>query len=149
MPASYPDFRRSALPHASSKLIPAAADHDSATTEVHVDLQSVPPLEDVRLRKLLQLMESNPRGSVRDWALAFNLSNSHLQRLFKRATGVGLSRAFTEKRLLRAASLLLQTNMSVKEVAHAVGYEHTSSFTRAFERHFEEAPRHYRRRNAA
>ena len=149
MSASYPGFRRSALRYASSKLVPAAANHDPATTEVHSDLASITPLEDARLRELLQLMESNPRGHVRDWALAFNLSNSHLQRLFKRATGVGLSRALTEKRLLRAASLLLHTHMSVKEVAHDVGYEHTSSFTRAFERHFEEAPRHYRRRNAA
>ena|SRR5215468_3286488 len=149
MSPSYPDFRRSVLGYASSKLVPAAANHDPARTEVQAELASVTPLEDVRLRKLLQLMESNPRGSVRDWALAFNLSNSHLQRLFKRATGVGLSRALAEKRLLRAAALLLHTNMSVKEVAHDVGYEHTSSFTRAFERHFEEAPRHYRRRNAA
>jgi AraC family transcriptional regulator of arabinose operon len=94
-------------------------------------------------------MESNPRGNIRDWALAFNLSNSHLQRLFKRATGMGFKRVLTAKRLLRAASLLSETNLSVKEVAHAVGYEHTSSFTRAFERHFEEGPRHYRRRNAA
>lgn len=104
---------------------------------------------DVRLRKLMELIEANPLSTIRDWALAFNLSHSHLQRLFKQATGVGLGRALTEKRLRRAADLLLRTNMSVKEVAHAVGYEHTSSFTRAFGRHFEERPRHYRRRNAA
>lgn len=104
---------------------------------------------DVRLRKLMELIEANPLSTIRDWALAFNLSHSHLQRLFKQATGVALGRALTEKRLRRAADLLLHTNLSVKEVAHAVGYEHTSSFTRAFGRYFEERPRHYRRRNAA
>jgi len=143
MSVSYPDFRRSALRYASSQVTSAAGNHDPAKTQLHVDV------EDVRLRKLLQWMESNPRGNIRDWALAFNLSNSHLQRLFKRATGMGFKRVLTAKRLLRAASLLSETNLSVKEVAHAVGYEHTSSFTRAFERHFEEGPRHYRRRNAA
>ena len=143
MSVSYPDFGRSALRYASSKVVLAAGNHDPAKAQLHVDL------EDVRLRKLLQWMESNPRGNIRDWALAFNLSNSHLQRLFKRATGMGFKRVLTAKRLLRAASLLSETNLSVKEVAHAVGYEHTSSFTRAFERHFEEGPRHYRRRNAA
>lgn len=142
MTSSYPDFRRVALRYASSKIAGAAGNHDPAKAELHIDV------EDVRLRKLLRWMESNPRGNIRDWALAFNLSNSHLQRLFKRATGMGFKRALTEKRLLRAASLLSETNLSVKEVAHAVGYEHTSSFSRAFERHFEEAPRHYRRRNA-
>lgn len=143
MSSSYPDFRRIALRYASSKIAAAAENHDPAKAELHVDV------EDVRLRKLLHWMESNPRGNIRDWALAFNLSNSHLQRLFKRATGIGFKRALTEKRLLRAASLLSETNLSIKEVAHAVGYEHTSSFTRAFERHFEETPRHYRRRNAS
>jgi AraC-like DNA-binding protein len=34
--------------------------------------------------------------------------------------------------------------MSVKEIAFAVGYEHTSSFIRAFERRFGIAPRTYR-----
>ena len=149
MCASYSDFRRRSLSYSSSKGIPAVANRDSPKGKLHVDLRSVTHVEDVRLRKLLQLMESNPLGNVRDWASTFNLSNSHLQRLFKRATGTGLKQALTEKRLLRAASLLSHTNMSVKEVAHAVGYEHTSSFTRAFERYFEESPRHYRRRNAA
>lgn len=148
MSVSYPDFRRSDLRYASSKAASASENHDP-DGELHVDFQSATPVEDVRLRKLLHWMESNPRGNIRDWASAFSLSNSHLQRLFKRATGTGLKRALTEKRLLRAASLLSHTSMSVKEVAHAVGYEHTSSFTRAFERHFEEAPRQYRRRNAA
>ena len=146
MCASYSEFRRSTLRSSSSKGVPAVANHDSAKAE---PFRSVTSLEDVRLRKLLQLMESNPLGNVRDWALIFNLSNSHLQRLFKRATGMGLKQALTEKRLLRAAFLLSHTSMSIKEVAHSVGYEHTSSFTRAFERHFEEGPRHYRRRNAA
>ena len=143
MSVPYPYFSRSALRHASSQVASAAGNHDPTKADLHVDV------EDVRLRKLLQWMESNPRGNIRDWALAFNLSNSHLQRLFKRATGMGFKRVLTAKRLLRAASLLSETNLSVKEVAHAVGYEHTSSFTRAFERHFEEGPRHYRRRNAA
>jgi transcriptional regulator GlxA family with amidase domain len=149
MCASYSEFRRRALGYSSPKGVPADENHDSAKAELHVDLRSVTLVEDVRLRKLLQLMESNPLGNTRDWALIFNLSNSHLQRLFKRATGTGLRRALTEKRLLRAAALLSSTSMSIKEVAHAVGYEHTSSFTRAFERYFEEGPRDYRRRNAA
>jgi transcriptional regulator GlxA family with amidase domain len=36
--------------------------------------------------------------------------------------------------------------MSIKEIGWTVGYEHTSSFSRAFERHFQEAPRAYRHR---
>lgn len=107
------------------------------------------PVLDARLRCLLALIESNPLSTIHDCALAFNLSRSRVQRLFKQSTGVGLGQTLTKKRLSKAAQLVLQTHMSVKEVAHAVGYEHTSSFTRAFERCFGVAPSDYRRRNAA
>lgn len=107
------------------------------------------PLLDARLRKLLVLIDADPLGTSQDWALALNLSNSHLQRLFKEATGVALGQAVTEKRLQKAAQLLATTNLRIKEIAYAVGYEHTSSFTRAFERRFAQAPRHFRMNNAA
>ena len=106
-------------------------------------------IQDARLRKLLQLIESDPTAKTQDWALAFNLSPSHIQRLFKQATGVALGQALTEKRLQKAAQLLLNTNMSIKEISYAIGYEHTSSFTRAFEKRFQQAPRRYRMQNAA
>lgn len=106
-------------------------------------------IQDARLRKLLQLIESDPLGKTQDWAVAFNLSPSHIQHLFKQATGVALGQALTERRLQKAAQLLVNTNMSIKEIACAIGYEHTSSFTRAFEKRFEQAPRRYRMQNAA
>src|SRR5215469_2889386 len=112
-------------------------------------LDALNQVQDVRLRKLLQLVESDPLGNTQDWALAFNLSHSHLQYLFKQATGMALGQVLTEKRLQRAAELLARTNMSIKEIASAVGYEHSSSFTRAFEKRFDQAPRRYRMQNAA
>jgi AraC-like DNA-binding protein len=112
-------------------------------------LDALNQIQDVRLRKLLQLVESDPLGDTQDWALAFNLSHSHLQYLFKQATGMALGQVLTEKRLQRAAQLLARTNMSIKEIASAVGYEHSSSFTRAFEKRFDQAPRRYRTQNAA
>lgn len=104
-------------------------------------------IEDGRLRKFLRMLEDDPTRTIDDWALAFNLSHSYLSHLFKQATGTSLGRVLQERRLQRAAHLLATTNLSVKEIATAVGYEHTSSFTRAFERRFEQAPRSYRRKN--
>ena len=119
--------------------------------EIHPDgsVDALNQVQDVRLRKLLQLIESDPLGDTQDWALAFNLSHSHLQYLFKQATGLALGQVLTEKRLQKAAQLLAKTNMSIKEIASAVGYEHSSSFTRAFEKRFDQPPRRYRMRNAA
>jgi AraC-like DNA-binding protein len=43
-----------------------------------------------------------------------------------------------------ASEFLAHTDLSIKEIAGNVGYEHTSSFTRAFERRFQQAPSCYR-----
>ena len=98
------------------------AKQDLAAVETSVDSQTT-SVEDVRLRKLLRLIEEDPLGTIHDWALAFNLSHSHLQRLFKQATGIGLGHVLTQRRFQRAAHLLANTNMSVKEIACAVGYD--------------------------
>jgi two-component system response regulator YesN len=65
--------------------------------------------------------------------------------LFKKETGVPLGQLLTKQRLLHAAHLLSHTNMRIKEIAQTIGYEHTSSFVRAFERQFAAPPRLYRR----
>jgi transcriptional regulator GlxA family with amidase domain len=146
-----PSVRRNALDcTASSELHRrGAAKRDSTVSEVSPVYSTAAPMQDSRLRKLLKLMEVDPRGSIRSWAQTLNLSHSHLQHLFKQATGKSLGQALTEKKLQKAAQLLANTNLSVKEIASDVGYEHTSSFTRAFEERFEHAPRRYRMRKTA
>ncbi len=104
-------------------------------------------IQDGRLRRLLQMMEDDPKSTIDDWARVFHLSYSYLTHLFKQATGASLGHVLLEQRMQRSAYLLATSDMSVKEIANAVGYEHTSSFTRAFERRFERGPRSYRRRN--
>jgi len=106
----------------------------------------IPIVQDCRVRKVLQKIASDSPQKIQDLALECNLSESHLQHLFKESTGLGLGRLLIEKRMRRAAELLEQTDLSIKEIAWTVGYEHTSSFTRAFERHFREAPRCFRQR---
>ena len=96
----------------------------------------MPTMLDGRVRKILQMVESGTTHTIRDLALEFHLSPSYLQRLFKHQTGVCMGEWLSEQRLQRAAHLLANSYMSVKEIAHAVGYEHVSSFIRAFERRF-------------
>lgn len=107
-------------------------------------LVDIPPLQESRIRKILKLIESDPAHSIQDLAALCNLSHSHLQHLFKKQTGVQLGHLLLEHRLLKAAQLLENSNMSVKEIAFTVGYEHTSSFIRAFDRRFSITPRSYR-----
>jgi AraC-like DNA-binding protein len=106
-----------------------------------------PTLLDGRVRKILEIVESGT-FTMRDLALEFRLSPSYLQRLFKHQTGISMSAWLSEQRLQKAAHLLANSYMSVKEIAHSIGYEHASSFIRAFERRFTQAPARYRKQSS-
>jgi AraC-like DNA-binding protein len=102
---------------------------------------------DARVRKILIMVDSRKNFTIRNLALEFNLSPSYLQRLFKHQTGVPMGKWLSESRLRRAAQLITNGYMSVKEIAHSVGSEHASSFIRAFERRFARAPACYGRQS--
>ena len=107
------------------------------------------PASEFRIRKILEMVESASLWKISDLASHLNLSESRLQHLFKQTTGVGLGHVLTEQRLRKAALLLTETSLRIKEIAAAVGYEHTSSFTRAFEQRFAQPPQVYRRGGGA
>lgn len=105
-------------------------------------------VQEEHVRNVLRMIESESAHTVNDLAHRMNLSPSRLQHLFKQQTGVCVGQVLTEQRLQRAAHLLAHSNLRIKEIAYAVGYEHTSSFIRAFERRFAQAPRCYRFQNS-
>jgi AraC-like DNA-binding protein len=100
---------------------------------------------DNRVQTIIELVSCGAAYSIRDLAHQLHLSPSYLQRLFKQQTGARLGEWLMEQRLQRAAHLLQHSYLSVKQITHTVGYEHVSSFTRAFERRFVHAPTRYRR----
>jgi len=100
-----------------------------------------------RLMRVLKMAESQPSVSVQALAAAVRLSPTHLQRLFKKATGVDVSEFLAERRCRTAAHLLATSDKQVKEIAHVVGYEHTPSFVRAFQRRFGQPPGLFRKQN--
>ena len=104
----------------------------------------IPVVQDGRLRKMLHMIEAHPSRKIHDLAVECNLSGSRLQHLFKQRTGLGLGQLLTEQRMQLAIELLAHTNLSIKEIAGTLGYGHASSFTRAFERRFRQAPSCYR-----
>jgi two-component system, response regulator YesN len=103
------------------------------------------PAVEGRVQKILQKVESGTTLNIRELALEFRLSPAYLQRLFKHQTGVSMGEWMNEQRLQRAANLLADSYMSVKEIAYTIGYGHASSFIRAFERRFAQAPLRYRK----
>lgn len=67
-----------------------------------------------------------------DIAAAVNLSEPHLARIFKSATGRSVMDRLVELRMKQAQLLLLDSTMSVTQVARAVGITSFSYFSKAF-----------------
>ncbi|PYP90477.1 MAG: hypothetical protein DMG65_11670 [Candidatus Angelobacter sp. Gp1-AA117] len=112
---------------------------------VHSRLQTASPrLRMSECNKLLEMVESGKPCTIRGLARRFNLTHYHLLHLFKQQMGISLGHLLTRQRLLQAASLLAESNIRIKEIAHEAGYEHTSSFARAFQRQFRMTPQRYR-----
>src|ERR1017187_8301006 len=81
-------------------------------------------LGEKRFSKVLHIINSRPACSVSELALEVHLSPAHLQRLFKRKTGLHVRDLIGEHRLQKAAQLLSSSELPIKEIAYAVGYEH-------------------------
>lgn len=87
---------------------------------------------------------SQPVG-VRDMAGVACMSPFHFSRVFKRATGHSPHNYLMWKRVERARELLSQTDMPIKDIAHAVGYRTQTHFTSVFRRLAGMSPGRYRK----
>jgi AraC-like DNA-binding protein len=102
---------------------------------------------DRRIRTILTRIEEQPTQSITELAQGVGLSVGRLKRLFRQNTGAYLSAHLADCKLRMAARLLSSSSLSIKEIASAIGYEHHSSFTRAFERRFGQSPKQLRQQS--
>ncbi|MBV6440757.1 MAG: helix-turn-helix domain-containing protein [Haliscomenobacteraceae bacterium CHB4] len=85
------------------------------------------------------------RFTVGDLAKMMNLSVRHLARLFKRHTGHTIQAYRDRLRLQHGEQLLLNTEMFVKEIAVACGYESSRQFVRLWKKEKGMGPEGWRR----
>lgn len=74
-----------------------------------------------------------------------NISVSYLQHIYTDCFGTSLHKDIIKGRIEHAAQLLLQTQMSVTDVAAACGYENLEHFSRQFKKYHGVAPSKFRR----
>lgn len=74
----------------------------------------------------------------------FNLSEKALQLAVRDATGMSFAEYLETRRLEMACRLLLQTDLSVAEVAEQSGFALYNTFYKSFKRHFDCSPNEYR-----
>jgi AraC-like DNA-binding protein len=75
-------------------------------------------------------------------------SRRQLQRAYAEIGGTTFRHHLTAVRMERAAELLTRRNITVREVAHRVGYRQPAQFAKAFRRHHGVAPSDFRARSA-
>jgi transcriptional regulator GlxA family with amidase domain len=79
--------------------------------------------------------------SCAELARGVKLSGRQLERLFRKYLGRTPTRYYLELRLKHARLLLLQTGMSVLDVALAAGFVSASHFSKCYREHFGKTPR--------
>ena len=140
--------------HHGDELANAVADqliYSSIRTDQDTQRLSVPTRIGVRhprLSQVIQIMEQNLEEPVSPSILArdVGLSTRQLERLFRRYLNRSPKRYYMELRLQKARNLLMQTDMSVINVALACGFTSPSHFSKCYRAHYGNTP--YRERGA-
>ncbi|HEY2961610.1 MAG TPA: AraC family transcriptional regulator [Pyrinomonadaceae bacterium] len=99
-----------------------------------------------RVKRVIELMQGDPSRnfSLGEMAESVNLSPPYFCYLFKSITGVSPAKYLKSLRLKQAATLLITTFLSVKEIVRRVGCTDDSHFVRDFKRMYGKTPSEYR-----
>lgn len=125
--------------------------YSSIRTDQDTQRLSVPTRIGVRHPKLSQvihMMEANIEEPISPSVLAqeVGMSTRQLERLFRRYLNRSPKRYYMDLRLARARNLLMQTDMSVINVALACGFASPSHFSKCYRAHYDTTP--YRERGS-
>ncbi len=99
------------------------------------------------LRNLNGWLDGNLKKGVgpSDMADFFNLTLDYFSRKFRAHFGIAPQDWLNREKLQRAASLLLETSLSIKEICHQVGFRDQRFFSRQFKAYYRRTPTDYRR----
>ena len=125
--------------------------YSSIRTDQDTQRLSVPTRIGVRhpkLSRVIQMMEINIEEPISPSILAkdVGMSTRQLERLFRRYLDRSPKRYYMELRLQKARNLLMQTDMSVINVALACGFASPSHFSKCYRAHYDTTP--YRERGS-
>ena len=140
--------------HHGEELANAVADiliYSSIRTDHDTQRLSIPTRIGVRhpkLSRVIQLMEGNIEEPISPAVLArdVGMSTRQLERLFRRYLSRSPKRYYMELRLQKARNLLMQTDMTVINVALACGFASPSHFSKCYWSHYDTTP--YRERGS-
>ena len=92
------------------------------------------------------VLEYNKKWTISEMARLINFSPSYLHTVYKRVFGVSPVNDVIEVRINKGKALLLETQLSVNEIASNLGYMNTTHFIRQFTAKEGISPSKYRKR---
>lgn len=115
---------------------------ETCKTQLHL---SLPFATDSRLEAVLAYLDDNLGETIlfSDLANRFGFSERSLYRLFEKDINMSFIQYFTIRRILKAMELLIDKKLSVNEIAQAVGYNSTPTFSNTFYKILGQRPTEY------
>jgi len=101
----------------------------------------------IAIRKAISYINENyaDRIALQDVAHYTCLSPNYLSQLFKQETGKSFLEYLTHCRVEAAKKLLIQSNLTISEIAYKLGYDMPSYFSEVFKKHEGLTPSQYRK----
>lgn len=96
--------------------------------------------------KALAFMKNNYDNPIyiADISNHLNIDRTYLHRLFVKEVGQSPKQMLTNIRLEKAIQLLLESDLSIKNIAYSTGFDDPAGFSKVFKQHFNMTPSQYR-----
>lgn len=108
---------------------------------------SVYDMECVQKAKSLIDRDISRHFSIQAIAASAGLGATKLKKGFKQEYGLGLFAYLRKQRMEMAATLLITSNKTIKQIAKTTGFHYTSNFTTSFIKFHMQSPAQYRNRS--
>ena len=107
------------------------------------------PISDISVAEALRYIDDNYNEplTLEGVAELYQLNPSYFSSKFKAVNGIGFKEYHNNVRIIRAEKMLLETNMSITEIAMKCGYETSNYFGDAFRRINKCSPSQFRKLN--
>jgi len=84
-------------------------------------------------------------AKINDLAQQIGINRSYLTSIFRQRMGISPQEYLMQYRMDKAREMLLESDISVQEIAMRIGYDNALTFSKIFKSYYNLSPAHYRR----
>lgn len=135
------------IPFKTEEHIRAAATIMEACTSFIIYKELIRPKGDQLLEAVKTYIDAHLDEAIDAASLCrtFRIGRTRLYEIFREQSGMGVSQYILRRRMHRAKKLLKTTELSIPEIADAVGFADYNYFSRVFKKTYDKPPKSYRK----